>query len=85
MAKAASAQQRCTDPAEGTWFPAGSMQQSRHSHTATMLSDGRVLVLGGQGYAGEAWPRQKCTILLKAPGLPLEIRCRRVTTTQLRF
>ena len=37
------------DPAIGTWTPTGDMTQVRQSHTATLLGDGRVLVVGGWG------------------------------------
>jgi N-acetylneuraminic acid mutarotase len=33
--------------AAGTWVPAGSLVDGRHEHTATLLSDGRVLIVGG--------------------------------------
>ena len=36
------------DPALGTWSLTGSMSTARYFHTATLLSDGRVLVSGGQ-------------------------------------
>jgi len=35
------------DPSRGRWKPAGSLSSSRLFHTATLLADGRVAVLGG--------------------------------------
>jgi hypothetical protein len=35
------------DPATGLWSATGPLQQSRYAHTATLLSNGTVLVVGG--------------------------------------
>lgn len=37
----------------GTWRATGSMDDARGGQTATLLSDGRVLVVGGRGASGE--------------------------------
>jgi len=37
----------------GTFGPAGSLAQGRVSHSATLLSDGRVLVIGGDPIVGQ--------------------------------
>jgi len=40
------------DPASGQWLMTDSMNAARHSHTATLLDGGQVLVLGGTGASG---------------------------------
>ena len=35
------------DPAKGAFSPTGSMKDARHKHSAELLPDGRVLILGG--------------------------------------
>jgi N-acetylneuraminic acid mutarotase len=42
------------DPATGTWSPTGPLATKRFNHTATVLSTGKVLVLGGAYYNGAA-------------------------------
>ena len=42
------------DPATATWHDAASMRDARWKHTATLLSDGRVLVVGGYDRSGNA-------------------------------
>jgi parallel beta-helix repeat protein len=39
------------DPISGTWRLTGSMRLGRNLHTATLLPNGKVLVVGGQGWA----------------------------------
>ncbi len=43
------------DPASGTSSPAASMQISRHSHVATLLANGQVLISGGGGGSSETY------------------------------
>jgi N-acetylneuraminic acid mutarotase len=37
------------DPASNTWTSVAGLQRARADHTATLLSDGRVLITGGVG------------------------------------
>ena len=55
----------------GTWQPAHDMNESRASHTATLLADGTVLVAGGYqsgmsrevlGPLGTRTPRLRCSM-----------------------
>jgi hypothetical protein len=41
------------DPASGTWSPTADLVTPRFQHTATRLTDGRVLVAGGSTGAGD--------------------------------
>ncbi|MBI1872909.1 MAG: hypothetical protein HYS05_03350 [Acidobacteria bacterium] len=44
------------DPATGTWQPAGELSVPREGHTANLLADGTVLVIGGSNYyQGSGW------------------------------
>ena len=65
------------DPATGAWTPTGSMAQARALHTATMLLDGRVLVVGKKGRR----PLRRSTIPPREPGLPPETPQRREGST----
>ena len=44
------------DPANGIWTPTASMSQPRQAHTATLLSNGKVLVAGGVSFFGGVFP-----------------------------
>ncbi|MEP7188495.1 MAG: kelch repeat-containing protein, partial [Roseiflexaceae bacterium] len=44
------------DPASGEWHATGPTNEQRTAHTATLLLDGRVLVVGTLPYAGVPYP-----------------------------
>lgn len=43
------------DPRTGRWNPTGSLPQGRYGHTATLLRDGHVLIVGGGGAGFEPY------------------------------
>jgi hypothetical protein len=48
-----SASAELYDPNSGTLSPAGSLNQARKNHTATLLGSGLVLIAGGNGLSGD--------------------------------
>ena len=57
------------DPASGTWTLTGNLNTARYYHTATLLSNGMVLVTGGFDNTRNASATRNCTILRAGPGL----------------
>jgi hypothetical protein len=64
-------------PASGTFSPAGSLAEARNGHTATLLPDGRILVIGGgdgNAYLGSAEVWDPLDETFGPTGSPLEAR-----------
>jgi len=55
------------DPVSGTFSATGTMTTAREIHTATLLNDGKVLVAGGELYAGSASPQVTASAELYTP------------------
>jgi N-acetylneuraminic acid mutarotase len=61
------------NPTTGRWVPAGTLTLARQEHTATLLPDGRVLVVGGTGVPdapAEVWEANN----FHAAGTPATVR-----------
>ncbi len=52
------------DPVTGTFAPTGDMVEARMAHTATLLSDGKVLIAGGAGVTAELYDPSTGTFTL---------------------
>lgn len=59
------------DPATGTFTATGSMGEARESHTATLLTNGKVLITGGLHWAGQpgTWTMASAEVYDPATGM----------------
>ena len=55
-------------PARGTWSDAGGMIEKRVHHAATLLSDGKILVVGGYGWPSFDTPDRLASAEVYDPG-----------------
>jgi len=75
------------DPATGQFSPSGSMSAARDRPTASVLPDGRVIVIGGQGANGqsvttaEIWDPSTGQFSIAASPTPLSPRMAHTATT----
>jgi len=70
----------CTNPATGNWTRTIGMHEGRVGHTATLLFDGRVLVVGslrGDPNSAELYDPAMAHWSLAAPTLPVSVSTRR--------
>jgi hypothetical protein len=68
------------DPATGEWEPAGSLADGRAEHTATLLSDGTVLVIGSLGNKSSSEIYDPATDTWYDSGVMKETRYRHTAT-----
>jgi len=54
----------------GTFTPTGDLTEPRREHTATLLTNGKVLIAGGTGNSLAALAARSCTILPPEPSPP---------------
>ena len=58
----------CIDPATGIWTDTNSMLLARSHHSATLLPDGKVLVVGGAVYSNKLRPSKRAEVYDPATG-----------------
>jgi hypothetical protein len=73
------------DPATDSWSPAGTLTTARFSHTATLLSNGRVLVAGGRGNTGRVKSAELYDGLTTASTLDVDFADQTVATSRVMY